>query len=157
LATSQDTGYRHSSPTTNEKGKSVAIDHTPALHTLPARIFGKIEGTSIENGSLGLDWALVNTDNADIEIFDCNTFVAPTTDGGQILARLSGIVDSLPSRSPVYALTERGELPGMILGTAVSMRLPGASKMCEVWTVQLREPIGIVTVSSYPTLNKCIV
>jgi hypothetical protein len=103
-------------------------------------LLGRIAHTSINNGLLGLDWALIEiTDHSYVGL---NSFWSNNK-----LSNISGFVEALTSRSPVLAITGRGPLAGTILGMAVSMRLPGSSKMCQVWTVNLNEPIGMVVYS----------
>jgi len=101
-----------------------------------AKPFVVIATTSIRNGSLGLDWALVEL------IGDKPSQVNEYLHDNKV-SSIHGIAMTLPSRSPVLAILARGSTSGMILGTSVSMRLPGSRKMCEVWTVNLNEPIGM--------------
>jgi hypothetical protein len=109
---------------------------------MDAKPFGMIAATSIHKGLLGLDWALVvlsgdTPSQVNEYLYDNKA------------ASIHGIARTLPSRSPVLAILAQGSTSGMILGTSVSMRLPGSRKMCEVWTVNLNEPIGMYGYS-YP-------
>jgi hypothetical protein len=98
--------------------------------------------TSIVNGSLGLDWALIEI--RDDVFLSVNTFsMGDSAQHENREVHISGLVQTLPTfRSPVLALVERDSLTGTISGTAVSVRLPGSSKMYEIWTVQLDGNIG---------------
>ena len=130
-----------SSQNENQKGKGVAIGQEPTLSMMNAKPFVVIATTSIRNGSLGLDWALVEL------IGDKPSQVNEYLHDNKV-SSIHGIAMTLPSRSPVLAILARGSTSGMILGTSVSMRLPGSRKMCEVWTVNLNEPIGMASSST---------
>lgn len=125
-----------SSQNENQKGKGVATGQEPTLSMMDAKPFGMIAATSISNGLLGLDWALVEL------IGDKPSQVNEYLYDNKV-SSIHGIARTLPSRSPVLAILARSSISGMILGTSVSMRLPGSRKMCEVWTVNLSEPIGM--------------
>jgi len=127
--------------TRNEKGKGVATVPRQDLD-ISAALLGTTAFTSIVNGSLGLDWALIEI--RDDGFLSVNTFsMGDFAQHENRQVQISGLVQTLPtSRSPVLALVERDSLTGTISGTAVSMRLPGSSKMCEIWTVQLDGNIG---------------
>jgi hypothetical protein len=127
--------------TRNEKGKGVATVPRQDLDIFAA-LLGTTAFTSIVNGSLGLDWALIEI--RDDRFLSVNTFsMGDFAQHENRQVQISGLVQTLPtSRSPVLALVERDSLTGTISGTAVSMRLPGSSKMCEIWTVQLDGYIG---------------
>jgi hypothetical protein len=127
--------------TRNEKGKGVATVPRQDLDIF-APLLGTTAFTSIVNGSLGLDWALIEIRHdgfLSVNTFSMGDFAQHENRQVQI----SGLVQTLPtSRSPVLALLERDSLTGTIFGTAVSVRLPGSSKMCEIWTVQFDGNIG---------------
>jgi hypothetical protein len=141
-AISREPEVEHSPQTENKnkKGKGPASGNRPAIDLDRTSVLGRIVHTSIKNGLLGLDWAL-------IEITDNVIMVPNQYWSDNKFFNISGFMKTLPSRSPILAITERGHLAGTILGTAVSLRLPGSSKMCEVWTVHLNEPIGMVIFS----------
>jgi hypothetical protein len=122
------------------------------LHTFTGHLLGTAAFTSILNGSLGLDWALIEI--RDDGFLSVNTFsIGDFTQDENRLVQISGLVQTLPtSRSPVLALVERDSLTGTISGTAVSVRLPGSSKMCEIWTVHLDGNIG----TTLPTVFQCL-
>lgn len=125
-----------SSQNENQKGKGVATGQEPTLIMMDAKPFGMVADTSITNGLLGLDWALVEL------VGDTPSQVNEYLYDNKV-SSIHGIARTLPSRSPVLAILARGTTSGIILGTSVSMRLPGSRKMCEVWTVNLNEPIGM--------------
>jgi hypothetical protein len=124
-----------SSQIENQKGKGVATGQKPTLSMMDAEPFGIIAASSISNGSLGLDWALIELGNMHSQV---NEYLYDNK-----VSSIHGIAGTLPSRSPVLAILARSSISGMILGKSVSMRLPGSRKMCEVWTVNLNEPIGM--------------
>ena len=130
-----------SSQNEKQKGKGVASSRDEMLRMMDGASFGLIVDTSISNGSLGLDWALVEL------IGDKPSQVNEYLYDNKVLS-IHGIAMNLPSRSPVLAILAQGAIAGMILGTSVSMRLPGSRKMCEVWTVNLNEPIGMASSST---------
>jgi hypothetical protein len=137
--------------TRNEKGKGVATVPRQDLDTFPA-VLGTTAFTSIVNGSLGLDWALIEI--RDDGFLSVNTFsIGDIAQHENRQVQISGLAQTLPtSRPPVLALVERGSLTGTISGTAISMRLPGSSKMCEVWAVHLGGNIGTRPLPSIPCL-----
>jgi hypothetical protein len=119
----------------------------------PTLLLGIIKATSIENSSLGLDWALIDIDYDQID--SVNEFWIREATGQTRALRsspnrqdkcihINALSQSLSPRCSVLALTGRGApIPGTISGTLVSMRLPGSTEMCEVWNVQLDGPIGM--------------
>lgn len=130
-------------------------------------LFGFVTSASVDHGSLGQDWALIEVVYSQFQ--SVNVFSDGSTGSDQVRStvptpnrlgseyvQLRDVVDSLPSglpRSPVIALTGRsGTRHGTISGTSVSMMLPGALKMQEVWSVHLDGPIGIT-----PSLHALIV
>jgi hypothetical protein len=146
--TSRETKSTHDAITKREKGKGVQQHQNLRL--------GKIWQTSIENNSLGLDWALIEIDNDQFQAvnqfsvekstyFDIDNSEAliSSQDSRYHLLQVKGIVQKLLPRPFVLAVTGRGApLAGTTSGTIVSMRLPGATNMCEIWNVQFNGMIG---------------
>jgi hypothetical protein len=146
--TSRETKSTHDAITKREKDKGVQQHQNLRL--------GKIWQTSIENNSLGLDWALIEIDNDQFQavnqfsvekstFFDIDQSKAliSSQDSRDPILQVKGIVQKLLPRHFVLAVTGRGApLAGTTSGTIVSMRLPGATKMCEIWNVQFNGMIG---------------
>ncbi|PMD31781.1 hypothetical protein L207DRAFT_640596 [Hyaloscypha variabilis F] len=117
----------------------------------PCEFLGAIGPTSINDSSLGLDWALVEIvyDRIDSvnEFWVENSAVSDESRPEGLnnsryrkfkSIRISGIMQSIPPEPSVLAIMGRcPPVRGTISGTILSMKLPGATDMCEVWNVQL--------------------
>jgi hypothetical protein len=122
----------------------------------PWKLLGAIGPTSINDSSLGLDWALIEIGYDGIDSINEVWFEDPAVPDesrpqhsndsrkrqGKCI-RISGIMKSIPPEPSVLAIMGRcAPVPGTISGTIVSMKLPGATEMCEVWNVKLKGTIG---------------
>jgi hypothetical protein len=119
-------------------------------------LLGTIGSTSINDSSLGLDWALIEIDYDRIdsvnEFWVENSAVSDESRPEGLnnsryrkfkSIRISGIMQSIPPEPSVLAIMGRcPPVKGTISGTIMSMKLPGATDMCEVWNVQLNGVIG---------------